>query len=93
MKMARGNDGLNLQKIMDRHKHCLYPLHIRHIKSNGSSQAGKLVEWSVKIPKTQRIAAHGGLFKDHRCYRCKDGEKPCVQGNPRQCYYPHARND
>ena len=34
-----------------------------------------------------------GIFRDHNCYRCKDGTQPCVGGNPRQCEYPHARND
>jgi hypothetical protein len=34
-----------------------------------------------------------GIFRDHNCYRCQSGEKPCVAGNPRQCEYPHARND
>lgn len=34
-----------------------------------------------------------GMFRDHNCWRCKDGAKPCVNGNPRQCEYPHARND
>jgi hypothetical protein len=34
-----------------------------------------------------------GIFRDHNCYRCRDGEKPCVNGSPRQCEFPHARND
>lgn len=34
-----------------------------------------------------------GIFQYHRCWKCNDGEKPCVNGNPRQCDYPHARND
>lgn len=34
-----------------------------------------------------------GMFILHNCWRCKDGEKPCIIGNPRQCEYPHARND
>jgi hypothetical protein len=34
-----------------------------------------------------------GIFRDHNCYRCRDGAKPCVNGNPRQCEFPHARND
>lgn len=33
------------------------------------------------------------IFRDHNCWRCDDGAKPCVQGHPRQCEYPHARND
>lgn len=34
-----------------------------------------------------------GMFRDHRCWKCQDGAKPCAQGNPRQCEYPRARND
>lgn len=34
-----------------------------------------------------------GIFATHNCWKCKDGQKPCVTGNPRGCEYPHARND
>lgn len=34
-----------------------------------------------------------GIFRDHNCSRCNDGQKPCVAGNANQCEYPHARND
>jgi hypothetical protein len=34
-----------------------------------------------------------GIFVNHNCYRCKDGEKPCVQGGAHRCEYPHARDD
>lgn len=33
------------------------------------------------------------IFRDHNCWMCHDGAVPCVQGNPRNCWYPHARND
>lgn len=33
------------------------------------------------------------IFRNHNCYRCKDGEKSCVKGNPRNCDFLHARND
>jgi hypothetical protein len=32
-------------------------------------------------------------FRDHFCARCRDGERPCVRGNPTTCEWPHARND
>ena len=38
-------------------------------------------------------AATNGMFRDHSCWKCLDGKKSCVVGNPRQCEYPHARND
>lgn len=34
-----------------------------------------------------------GMFRLHNCARCGSGKRPCVRGNPRQCEYPHARND
>lgn len=34
-----------------------------------------------------------GIFATHNCWRCKDGDDPCVQGNPRTCEFPRARND
>lgn len=34
-----------------------------------------------------------GMFVLHSCWKCGDGERPCVAGNPCQCEYPHARND
>ena len=34
-----------------------------------------------------------GIFRDHNCWRCQSGAKPCVVGNPRNCENLHARND
>ena len=34
-----------------------------------------------------------GIFRYHNCYKCQSGKKPCVNGNPSRCDYPHARND
>lgn len=34
-----------------------------------------------------------GIFRDHNCWKCQDGKKPCVNGSPNRCDYPHARND
>jgi hypothetical protein len=34
-----------------------------------------------------------GIFRAHSCWKCQDGAKPCVQGSPNRCEYPHARND
>ena len=33
------------------------------------------------------------MFRDHNCAYCGSGAKPCKQGNPSQCEFPHARND
>lgn len=33
------------------------------------------------------------MFRSHNCWKCGSGEKPCTQGDPSQCEYPHARND
>lgn len=34
-----------------------------------------------------------GMFVLHNCWKCQNGKKPCVEGRPTQCSYPHARND
>ena len=33
------------------------------------------------------------MFRDHNCYRCGEGERPCAHGNYATCPNPHARND
>lgn len=33
------------------------------------------------------------IFRDHNCYHCYDGARPCVRGAPNRCEYPRARND
>jgi hypothetical protein len=32
-------------------------------------------------------------FDYHNCWKCHDGAKPCVNGNPFGCEFLHARND
>jgi hypothetical protein len=35
-----------------------------------------------------------GIFRDHNCWKCDNGKRPCVQREHRGwCEYPHARND
>jgi hypothetical protein len=34
-----------------------------------------------------------GIFQTHRCWRCNDGKKACVEGGHRNCTYIRARND
>ena len=34
-----------------------------------------------------------GIFRDHSCWKCNDGERECVRGSPNRCEFPHARND
>ena len=34
-----------------------------------------------------------GIFVYHDCWKCQSGAKSCVVDNPRQCEFPHARND
>jgi len=34
-----------------------------------------------------------GIFQNHSCAYCDSGNKPCRQGHPNRCDYPHARND
>jgi len=39
------------------------------------------------------MVGRDAIFRNHNCYRCNDGTKPCVKGNPRSCDTLHARND
>lgn len=34
-----------------------------------------------------------GIFRDHNCWKCSDGSRPCANGSPNRCEYPRARND
>lgn len=36
---------------------------------------------------------HHEMFRYHNCWKCRSGEYSCVNGNPNQCEYPHARDD
>jgi hypothetical protein len=51
--------------------------------------AGKIVERADPFTDLSKT----GIFRDHRCWKCNDGERPCVQSRPGLCEYPHARND
>ncbi|HEY6009912.1 MAG TPA: hypothetical protein VIX18_00470 [Nitrospirota bacterium] len=33
------------------------------------------------------------MFRSHNCAWCDSGEKPCKNGDPYKCDWPHARND
>lgn len=33
------------------------------------------------------------IFRNHNCAKCGSGARPCKQGTPNQCEFPHARND
>jgi hypothetical protein len=34
-----------------------------------------------------------GIFRNHNCWKCQSGKKPCINGSPSRCDYPQARND
>lgn len=34
-----------------------------------------------------------GIFVYHNCSKCRNGERPCVNGSPSRCDHPRARND
>ena len=48
-----------------------------------------------KAPVDGREPDHSrtGMFVYHNCWRCQHGAKPCVNGAPNRCEYPHARDD
>lgn len=56
-------------------------------------QALSGVEFVKKVDPRDPDPSREGIFKYHNCWRCKDGQEPCVQGHPYRCEYPRARND
>jgi hypothetical protein len=56
---------------------------------NARLRAKRLAKIDPRDPDPSRP----GLFRDHNCWKCNSGEKPCVAGNPRECGNLHARND
>lgn len=34
-----------------------------------------------------------GIFRDHNCWKCGSGARPCANGSPNRCDQPQARND
>jgi hypothetical protein len=66
---------------------------VAHVSYNGRVWAG--TEWTPgATPLYDPIEQQRrGIFRDHSCYRCKDGVLPCVRGNAGNCGFPHARND
>ena len=67
-------------------------------KPIGCEICGDLATESHAVPEPP-FARHyckrhaSGIFRDHSCWKCNDGAKPCAQGGAHQCDYPHARND
>jgi hypothetical protein len=66
---------------------------VAHVSYNGRVWAG--TEWTPgATPLYDPIEQQRrGIFRDHSCYRCKDGVLPCVRSNAGNCGFPHARND
>jgi hypothetical protein len=53
---------------------------------------GRVPDYSGMEPRKN---PHQPIFRDHDCWKCRDGELPCVLkgGHSLLCEYPHARND
>lgn len=41
----------------------------------------------------QLAAMENPIWRDHTCWKCREGQKVCPQGGSHRCGYPHARND
>lgn len=48
---------------------------------------------SARIDPRDPDPTREGVFRDHNCYRCDSGAKPCATGNAGTCDYKRARND
>lgn len=82
----------NIRKSLARHAELMTQFQAEGMsREDASRKAYKAV--TTKPDPRDPDYSRSGIFQDHNCYRCKNGEKPCVVGNPRQCEYPHARND
>ncbi len=46
-----------------------------------------------KIDPRDPDPSRPGIFRDHNCAYCSNGEKPCKQGGAHRCSNPQARND
>jgi hypothetical protein len=57
----------------------------------GASE-GALFKESAPDPRDPGPSREG-IFRDHNCWKCSDGAKPCAKGHTLNCEYPHARND
>lgn len=44
-------------------------------------------------PRTdEELAGRAPIFRNHNCWKCRDGTRPCPNGY-RNCEYPRARDD
>lgn len=54
---------------------------------------GAVYQESLKLDPRDPDPSKEGVFRDHNCWKCREGKKPCVRGEPRRCEFLHARND
>jgi hypothetical protein len=55
--------------------------------------AEPITEKEGRLDPREPDPSREGIFRDHNCWKCQNGAKPCANGSPNRCEYPHARND
>lgn len=55
-----------------------------------AAEGARLVE--AMLDPREPDNSRSGIFRNHNCWKCRSGEKPCAQGNPNRCEFPVARN-
>jgi hypothetical protein len=59
----------------------------------GTGERLKALEAFEKAMSPRENPRHP-TFRDHNCWKCRDGELPCPhEYSLARCEYPHARND
>lgn len=66
---------------------------IEHTNGPAAAEERVRIERELAIDPREPDPDKDGIFRDHNCWKCKSGEYPCANGNPRRCEYPRARND
>ncbi len=62
-------------------------------RQNGCPLAIRLwVGTDPRDPRPEDTYRHP-IFRDHNCWKCRDGMLPCARGYSLNCEFPHARND
>lgn len=93
---GKRTDGLTLDQVSDMQIDALTKadaiLALFHLEGNGRRPM-TLSTPSPALDPRDPDPSREGIFRNHNCWACQNGEKPCRQGSPSRCDNPHARND
>jgi len=55
----------------------------------------RIAEAARRLPiatKVTSLKAGDPMWRDHNCWKCREGQKVCPQGGSHRCDYPIAKN-